>query len=162
MKLAGLSAILFAVSICTTPVFPQLSGQAPPTLVRVGEHRIPFQARDGLIYIEAQVNGMHTNLLVDTGAAMTTFDLKIVPTLNAESRITVNIAKGSMLAYRLPVGFTLGDSSQPERKCLFRQNVVVGDFKFMSAHGVVGIDVLGSFKSATFDFLNSVLVLVDR
>ena len=162
MKLAGLTAIMFAASIWTTAAFAQLPVQEPTVLIRAGEHRIPFQARDGLIYVEARVNGIHTTLLVDTGAAVTTFDLKIVPTLNAESRIAVNIAKGIVSAYRLPVGFTLGDSSQRKRNCPFRQNVVIGDFKFMGAHGVVGLDVLGSFKSATFDFLNSVLVLEDR
>jgi hypothetical protein len=38
----------------------------------------------------------------------------------------------------------------------------VGDFKFTNAEGVVGLDILSRFKSVTFDFKNSVMVLEDR
>jgi hypothetical protein len=53
---------------------------------------------------------MLATLLIDTGAALTTFTLRVVPTLETDSRITINMAKGSVLASRLPVGFVLGDS----------------------------------------------------
>jgi hypothetical protein len=39
---------------------------------------------------------------------------------------------------------------------------VVGDFRFGDADGVIGLDVLSSFKTVTFDFKDSVLVLEDR
>jgi hypothetical protein len=61
------------------------------------------------------------------------------------------MAKGAVIASRVSVGFTLGESSLREEHCSFRQNVIVGDFKFMNADGVVGLDVLASFKSATFE-----------
>jgi predicted aspartyl protease len=75
--------------------------------MRAREHRLPIQLRDGLIYIQAQVNGSRTILLVDTGGALTTFTLRAVPTLNIDSRITMNLAKGSVSASRLPVGSPL-------------------------------------------------------
>ena len=149
---------LLAIARMPCPV----SGQEPPATVQTGEHRIPFQARNGLIYIQARVNGNHTTLLLDTGAVLTTFGLKIAPTAASESRITINMAKGSMSAFRVPIGFTLGDSDLKEQRCSFRQTVVVGDFKFGDADGVVGLDVLSSFKSVTLDFKNSMLVLKDR
>jgi hypothetical protein len=49
-----------------------------------------------------------------------------------------------------------------EEHCSFHQNAIVGDFKFGAADGVIGLDVLGSFKSVTFDFKNSLLILEDR
>lgn len=137
-------------------------GQEPSVATRSGEHRIQFQTRNGLIYIPAQVNGNHVTLLLDTGAVLTTFSLKIVPAINTDSRITINMAKGSISAFRVPVGFTLGESDQKERRCSFRQSVVVGDFKFGEADGVIGLDVLGSFKVVTIDFQNSVLILENR
>jgi hypothetical protein len=79
-----------------------------------------------------------------------------------DSAVTINTAKGSVSASRLPVGLELGDSDTPERHCAFRLNAVVGAFKFMNAEGVVGLDVLSRFKSVTFDFKNSVMVLEDR
>jgi predicted aspartyl protease len=127
-----------------------------------GEHRLPFQVRDGLIYIRAQVNGSRATLLVDTGAAFTTFTVKLVPTLDTDSRITLNLAKGSVSAFRLPIGFALGDSDLQERRRSFRLNAVVGDFKFLNADGLIGQDVLTQFKSVTFDFKNSTLVLEDH
>jgi predicted aspartyl protease len=130
--------------------------------VRAGERRIQFQARNGLIYIPASVNGNHVTLLLDTGAALTAFSMKIVPVINRDSRITVDTANGSIPAFRIPVAFTLGELNMKDGRCWFRRSVVVGDFKLGEADGVIGLDVLSTFNSATFDFKNSVLVLDDQ
>lgn len=127
-----------------------------------GEHRLPFQVRDGLIYIQAEVNGKRATLLVDTGAVLTTFTLRVVPAINTDARLTVNLAKGSVSAFRFPVGFILGDPHLQGQQCAFRRTAVVGDFKFLDADGLVGEDVLGLFKSVTFDFKTSTLILQDR
>jgi hypothetical protein len=130
--------------------------------IRAGQHRVPFEARDELIYIRARVNGVSTTLLVDTGAVLTMFTTKAVPTLNTDAPITINMAKGSVTASHTPVGLALGDSTLPEPHCWFRLNAVVGNFKFLNAEGVVGLDILKLFKSVTFDFKNSVIILEDR
>jgi hypothetical protein len=129
---------------------------------RTGEHRIHFRARNGLIFVPARVGGNHVTLLLDTGAVLTTFSSKIVPSINTNSRITINMASGSVSASRVPVAFTVGEPDMQERRCSFRQSVVVGDFKFGEADGVIGLDVLSSFKVVTIDFHNSVLVLEER
>jgi hypothetical protein len=138
------------------------SGQEPAAEHRTREHRVPFIARDGAVYVRASVNGNRATLLLDTGAVFTTFNLKLAPALETGSRITINMAKGSVLAFRLPVGFTLGESNVREEHCSFHQDAIVGDFKFGAADGVVGIDVLSLFRSVTFDFKNSVLILEDK
>ena len=137
-------------------------GQEPAEARRTGEHRIPFLVRDGAVYVQGRVNGSRVTLLLDTGAVWTTFNLKLVPTQGTGSRIMINMAKGTVPAVRLAVGFTLGESSVKEEHCSFRQEAIVGDFSFGAAGGVVGLDVLSSFKSVTFDFKNSVLILEDR
>jgi hypothetical protein len=86
----------------------------------------------------------------------------MVPMQQTDSRITINMAKGSTDAFRVMVGFTLGESNAREEHCSFRRNAIVGDFKFGGADGVIGLDVLSSFESVTFDFKNSVLVLEDK
>ena len=48
----------------------------PPPAILAGEHRLPFKLRDGLIYIQAQVNGNRATLLVDSGAALTAFNVQ--------------------------------------------------------------------------------------
>jgi hypothetical protein len=135
-------------------------GQEPAVAARVGEHRIHFRARNGLIFLPARVDGNHVTLLLDTGAVLTTFSSKIAPSINTNSRITINMASGSVSASRVPVAFTVGEPD--ERRCSFRQSVVVGDFKFGEADGVIGLDALSSFKVVTIDFQNSVLILEDR
>jgi hypothetical protein len=130
--------------------------------LRAGEHRIPLIVRDGAVYVHAAVNGNRATLLLDTGAVLTTFNLKLVPTQQTDSRIMIKMAKGSIVAFRLPVGFTLGESGARVESCSFRQAAIVGDFNFGAADGVVGLDVLSSFKSVTFDFRNSVLVLEEK
>jgi hypothetical protein len=129
---------------------------------RTGEHRIHFRARNGLIFVPARVGGNHVTLLLDTGAVLTTFSSKIVPSTTMDSRITINMASGSVSASRVPVAFTVGEPDMQERRCSFRQSVVVGDFKFGEADGVIGLDVLSSFKVVTIDFHNSVLILEER
>ncbi len=137
-------------------------GQEPSPAAPKGEHRISFHARGGYILVPARVNGQRATLLLDTGAALSTFSIKILPTMDTDHRVTMNLAKGSVPAFVVPAGFTLGDSDSKEQQCTFRQNIVVGDFKFGEADGVIGLDVLGSFKTVTFDFKDSVLVLEDR
>jgi hypothetical protein len=156
-------AIFAVVALLAVPGLPwQASGQEPPPTIRAGDHRLPFQARDGMIYIQARVNGSRRTLLVDTGATLTVFTIKAVPAIDLDSAVVLNLAKGSVLASRRPVGLALGDSDHPERHCAFRLDAVVGDFKIMHAEGVVGLDVLSQFKSVTFDFKDSVMVLEDR
>jgi hypothetical protein len=156
-------AIFGVVALLAVPGLPwQASGQEPPPTIRAGEHRLPFQAWDGMIYIQARVNGSRRTLLVDTGATLTVFTIKAVPAIDLDSAVVLNLAKGSVSASRRPVGLALGDSDHPERHCAFRLDAVVGDFKIMHAEGVVGLDVLSQFKSVTFDFKDSVMVLEDR
>jgi hypothetical protein len=130
--------------------------------VRKGEHRILFRVHDGFVYIPARVNGSRTTLVIDTGASLSTFNMKIVSMTSNDRRITMNLAKGTVSAFLVSAGFILGDSDVKEQRCWFRRTIVVGDFKFGEAYGVIGLDVLSSFKTVTFDFKNSVLILEDR
>jgi len=149
--------------LLATASWPGLSpAQEPAVTARAGEHRIPFIVRDGAVYVHARVNGNRAVLLLDSGAVLTTFSLKMVPTQQTDSRITIDMAKGSIVAFRVTVGFTMGESNAREEHCSFRRNAIVGDFKFGAADGVIGLDVLSSFESVTFDFKNSVLILEDK
>lgn len=153
-------AIFGLLAMASRPVLSP--AQEPAAAIRAGEHRIPLIVRDGAAYVRAHVNGNRAMLLIDTGAVLTTFSLKMVPMQQTDSRITINMAKGSTDAFRVMVGFTLGESNAREEHCSFRRNAIVGDFKFGGADGVIGLDVLSSFESVTFDFKNSVLVLEDK
>jgi hypothetical protein len=151
----------FAILVLLVFVSQPLASQEPPATARNGEHRILFRTRDGVIYVPARVNGRGTTLLIDTGASLSAFNMKILPPSSNDVRITMNLAKGSVLAFLVSAGFILGDDVK-EQRCRFQRTIVAGDFKFGDADGVIGLDVLGSFKAVTFDFQHSVLILEDR
>lgn len=138
------------------------NAQEPAHVAQAGQHRIPVVLHDGAVYIHGSVNGNRATLLLDTGAALTTLSFKLVPAFDSGPKIIVNIAKGSVSAFRIPVGLVLGDPKLKDEHCSFHQTAIVGDFKFGEADGVVGLDVLSSFKSVTLDFKHSVLILEDR
>ena len=75
------------------------------------------------------------------------------------SRVAISLAKGSVSAFSIPVGFSLGDSELPGYSCMFYRNAVFGDFHFPEADGLLEEDILSRFKSITFDFKNSILIL---
>jgi len=129
---------------------------------RSKQHRIPFQYHNGVIYIAAVVDRHHVTLLLDTGAGTTAFITKIAPPAPADKMTRLDLARGSMFAFHVPVEFTLGEPGAKGGFCSFSREVVVGDFMFDGAEGVIGLDVLRSFRAATIDFENSVLVLEDR
>jgi hypothetical protein len=122
---------------------------------------LPIKIRDGRIYIRAQVNGRSAKLLVDTGSSSTTFSQKLVPNTN-KGCIGANHANSSISAFRIAVRFTLGDAKLPEQRCSFRRSVLVGDFEFLDADGLVGLDILNLFQSVTLNFKDFMLVLDDR
>jgi hypothetical protein len=153
-------AILGFLAVISLPACGHAQEAAPA--IPAGQHRLPFEAQDDLIYIHAVVNGSRRTLLVDTGAVLTIFTQKSVPTLNTVKTVTINMAQGSVLASRLPVELALGDTGLREQHFAFRFNAVVGNFKFLNAEGVIGLDILRQFKSITFDFKNSVMILEDR
>jgi hypothetical protein len=95
-------------------------------------------------------------LLVDSGSTLTTLSLKFLP-LDIEStrRVTINMAKGSVPAYQLPVTFAMGGSK-------FRCDTVIGEFHFLHADRVLGADILNDYKLVTFDFRAGVLTLADK
>jgi hypothetical protein len=156
-KRFGVAMIVLLAAIARPSRSQELAVPVPK-----GEHRIFFHVRGDYIFVPARVNGRQATLLLDTGAALSTFSIKILPSMDTDHRITMNLAKGSVPAFVVLAGFTLGDSEIKEQHCSFRRNIVVGDFKFGDADGVIGLDVLSSFKTVTFDFKDSVLVLEDR
>ena len=153
----GIAIVVF-LAVAGRPSPGQVASPAAPK----GEHRISFHAHGDYILVPARGNGQRATLLLDTGAALSTFSIKILPTMDTDHRITMNLAKGSVSAFVVPAGFTLGASGINEQHFSFRRSVVVGDFKFGEADGVIGLDILSSFKTVTLDFQDSVLVLEDR
>src|SRR4029077_9563925 len=111
--LLAIGRATIAIITLLTIASPLRPGQESSAPALAGHHRIHFQTHNGTILIPGRVNGNHATFLVDTGAALTTFSLKAVPSMDTSSRITINTANGSIAAFRVPVGFNLGDLGSP-------------------------------------------------
>lgn len=122
---------------------------------RAREHQIPFTVKDRLILIETTVDGAPTKLIVDSGGT-TVLGMRFLPTPPvAAPTETLDSLHGSSAVYPITVVWTLDGKDKQIR-------AVAGDLNFPNnSDGILGADVLETFKSARFDFQTSVLILED-
>jgi len=122
------------------------------------EHHLSFRVRDGMILIEPNIGGEEVTLVVDTGATRTTLSLRFLPSMlkSTAPTETVAMAQGSVPVYATSVVWNLDGQDR-------HLPALIGDLQFPDgAQGVLGADILETFRSVRFDFLNSVIVLEDR
>lgn len=121
------------------------------------EHRIPFEVRDGLILIDTTMNGSLVKLIVDTGGT-TLLGAKFLPSTRPDLPITtLESVHGRSEVYRITVGWNLDGVIKNLHA------VAGGGLAFPhETDGIFGADILEGFKSARFDFQNSLLILEDE
>jgi TPR repeat protein len=119
-------------------------------------HHIPFHVLDGLVLVSLSIQGEAALLIVDTGSKRTALLRQFLPPgMTVQPNATVTTMIGSGQAYAVDVSWKLDGRE-------IRLPVLVGDFIF--PHGAVGLlggDILGTFTSVRFDYLNMVLTLED-
>ena len=122
-----------------------------------GQHRIPFKVQEGMIVIETKISGEIVKLLVDTGGT-TALAMKFLPPerrLDSPTR-TLELVHGSMDVYPVSLTWSLDGKDK-------KMSAIIGDFHLPEGtDGVFGADILETFRSARFDFSDSVLVLEDK
>jgi hypothetical protein len=118
------------------------------------EYRIPFIVEDGLILIETTLNGGPVKLIVDTGGT-TALGAKFLPSTSPSEPATEMLESlhGRSAVYPTSVEWSFDGITE-------KVSAVVGDLTFPDGtDGILGADILERFKSARFDFHNSVLIL---
>jgi hypothetical protein len=121
------------------------------------EHRIPFKVQDGLILIDTILNGAFVRLIVDTGGT-TALGAKFLPgtSLADLAPETLESLHGGSAVYPISVDWSLDGVTETIP-------AVAGSLNFPDGtDGILGANVLERFKSARFDFHNSVLTLEDK
>ena len=111
------------------------------------EHRIPFKIKDGLILVETIFNGVLVKLIVDTGGT-TAFGKSFLPptqALDSPTR-TLESVHGSSQVYPITVVWSFDGRNR-------QVAAVAGDLSLPNdSDGILGADILKTFKSARFDF----------
>lgn len=122
-------------------------------------HQIPFHMQDGLILISPNLNDKNVVMIVDTGAARTTFDRRILPpntSFSAVGNVELQSVFGSDKAHTLGFSWNLDGR-------VIQITGLAGDFDFPEgAVGLLGSDLLQTFSSVNFDYAASVLTLEER
>ena len=75
-KRLGIAMMVLLATVVRPARSQELSVPVPK-----GEHRIAFHVRGDYIFVPARVNGRPATLLLDTGAALSTFSIKILPSM---------------------------------------------------------------------------------
>lgn len=120
------------------------------------EHRIPFEVKDGLILIKTTFDSAHVKLIVDTGGT-TAFGIRFVPPTRSpySPTRTLESVHGTSQVYPITVVWSFDGQDK-------RLAAVAGALTLPNdADGILGADILETFKSARFDFQTSLLILED-
>ena len=121
-------------------------------------HHIPFHLQDGMVLISPVVNGESALLIVDTGSERTTLDRKLLPPswiFNQPAQIVSTLTSDGQ-AYPLTLKWSL-DGREIQLPAL------VGNFDFPEgAVGLFGADILETFSSVRFNYLDMDLILEEQ
>ena len=117
-------------------------------------YRVPFHSVNGLILLDAEVNGKRATLLLDTGAGRTVVSLASAPLLQWRSNEALH-GKAVQVKVDLRLGENFTTSGTMAAMDL---NTVE---KQMNARfdGILGQDVLREFSAVRIDYKNCVVEL---
>lgn len=120
-------------------------------------HQIPFRVQDGMVLISPVLNGKTVLMVVDTGSTRTAFDRRVLPTSLSLQRSThLSTVTGTTKADVLNLSWNLDGR-------LISFPALVGDFHLPhGAVGLLGSDLLSTFRSVRFDYITMVLTLEER
>jgi TPR repeat protein len=122
-------------------------------------HYIPFHLQDGMVLIDLNINSEIVVLIVDTGSNRTILNPKSLgPSWSAprtESQ-TILTPVGERQAYPVTLGWNLDGHKVPVAALACDLNFPDG------AMGLFGADLLETFMSVRFDYLNMYIVLEEK
>ena len=129
-------------------------------------HHIPVLVKNGRIYVYANVGSKKALLLVDTGAAVSTFKLNLVPAQHGVPvAMKIRTATGQSDCVRLETSVDIiGMPDTDVSRTLV--GAIFGPFDFGISDGLLGADILlgGRYSSVSFDMehIPNEMVLVEK
>lgn len=123
---------------------------------------IPFQSAQGLIFIDAQVNGQRVSLIVDTGASSSLISYRIagfgkykLPKMKNASTTGGDGFSGQ--AFEIKADFTLANVTVKDLS-VFAGNVdTLSERTGRKCDGLIGQDLLRRFKSVKIDYSKHII-----
>ena len=121
---------------------------------------------DNMIFLDAKVNGHPVQLLVDTGATQSVFEAALKPEGKKADHFSVTTASKAQDA--VIVNSKIELKSLNDGEISLTGPAIYGRFQFPATRlgikmsGVLGMDVLGKYRSVNFDFQRNTLSLSDK
>ena len=123
---------------------------------------------DNMIFLDARVNRHPVKLLVDTGATQSVFEAALKPEGKKADHLSVITASKAQDAVIVDSKIELKSLNDGETFS-WTGPAVYGRFQFpattrlgIKMSGVLGMDVLGKYRSVNFDFQRNTLSLSDK
>jgi len=154
MKRHGLTASTVSVALFMVCLAPMAHAQVKTV-------EIPFSFSNGLMVVEAKINGKTASLLFDSGAMRTFVKPSILDGLKETSGKAVSLADGNVVEVRVvKTAVCLGDASV---------EVVVSSYDMtrfadgigIRIDGVVGQDVIEKFSGVLIDYVRHRITLIE-
>lgn len=127
--------------------------------------QLPFQldSRYDAILIQAEVNGKPATLLLDTGAAQTVLDARLLGLTNLDLKMSRFSQSGPGLrgeAVWAEARLKLGARTWHEQRVVAMNLEPLASRYGRRIHGLLGQDILRQFARVTIDFRTRTLILV--
>lgn len=138
-----------------------MSFLAPAARAQIKRVEIPFSLSNGLMVVEAKINGKSASLLFDSGAMRTFVKPSILEGLKETSGKAVSLADGNVVEVRVvKTAVCLGDASV---------EVLVSSYDMtrfadgigIRIDGVIGQDVIGKFSGVLIDYVRHRITLIE-
>lgn len=137
-----------------------LVSNAPATGARTRSIEIPFSLSEGLIVVQANINGKQVSLLFDSGAMRTFVNPSILADRKTSSVNAISITDGKVLDVRVVrTAVSLGDASFQVPVCSYDMSTFAGSVG-LHIDGVIGQDVIGQFRAVLIDYARHRITLI--
>ncbi len=134
----------------TEPLLPSLTGMFPDQV------RLPFHLKNGLIYLEATLNGQKGYFMLDSGCPIVLLNRKYAPKVQGEALSSFSGLNGAMNDVRLSEVENLNIGSLEINNHLLASSPMEEmDFPFF---GLIGYEVLKTY-TMTLDYKHQVVTL---
>jgi predicted aspartyl protease len=144
----GLVGVAIVISPSSSPSSPPSSSTSVQVEVTGSRDAIPFRSVNGGMYVYANLGGIPHNMLLDTGASMSSVTVPIANALLARKRATIvpgilwsTIANGSVIPNQLIIVHTMSIG----RHVLRNVKMLAGDDGAAVLLGLSELSAIGSF-----------------
>jgi len=151
----------FWIVVATVWMWLVFSFAAPAAHAQAKTVEIPFSFSEGLIVVEANINGKTVSLLFDSGAMRTFVNPRVLDGLKTSSGNAISIADGNHVDVRVvKTAVLLGDASVQVPISSYDMSGFTASIG-LHVDGIIGQDVIAKFSGILIDYVRHRITLIE-